>query len=286
MKASLLQILACPVCGRPLEFEGTNSENRIVKGILSCSNGHLYQVKEEIPILKDPKLSGKEFVWKVEFPNLVKYEKIRKQYASFLSEEQREADRALIHALAKAVSKERLVLDVASGMGSLLLVLSQELEKDTDVVGTDVDEKPLRGAKLKLKDQKSYDKVSLCVMDCKHLALEPGKLPCVTSNFGLDNIPETKKAFEEVSRVLMPEGCLALTTVWLKEDSKSLALAEKYDVAAIATENRLVQMLEETSFKLDSVKVYYSGKWPHNPMDLIPVEGDWFAHALVVTRKK
>lgn len=286
MKNSLLEILSCPVCQKSLEFEGTSSDDRLVRGLLRCLNSHLYQVKDEIPILKDPKLSEKEFVWKIEFPNLEKYDGIRKEYASYLSEEQKEADRALIDEMAKTVSKERLLLDVASGMGTLLLVLSQQLEKGKNVLGTDIDGKPLRGAKLKLEEQKSYSQVSLCVMDGKYLAVKPQKLSCVTSYFGLDNIPETKKTFQEVSRVLMPKGRLVSANLWFKEGSKSLALAEKLGFGAIATENRLTKTLEETGFELDSAEKFYSGKWHYNPMDRLPLEGDWFAHALILAHKK
>jgi uncharacterized protein YbaR (Trm112 family)/SAM-dependent methyltransferase len=285
MNISLLEILACPVCYSSLDFEGTSSNDRLTKGFLRCPKGHLYQVKDEIPIIKDPKMSCGEFVWKVEFSNLQRYEDIQKQYLSYFSEEQKEADEALMNELAGKASEESLVLDVGSGMGRLLLVLSKHVEKETSVLGTDVDEKPLRGAKLKLEKQKSYDKVSLCVMDGKHLAIKSQKLSCMTSFFGFDNIPDSKKAFIEASRVLIPKGRLVLATLWLKEGSKSLSLAERHGYGALATENRLIEVLEETGFKLDSAKIFYSGKWPHNPMDRIPVQGDWFAHALVLTQK-
>jgi hypothetical protein len=153
------------------------------------------------------------------------------------------------------------------------------------VLGTDVDEKPLRGAKLKLEEQESYGKVSLCVMDGKHVAVKSGKLSCVTSFFGFDNIPDCEKALIEASRVLMPEGRLVLAVLWLKEGSESLALAQKHGYGALATEDRLVEVLGKTGFKLDSAKVFYSGKWPYNPMDRIPVQGGWFAHTLVVAHK-
>ena len=123
-------------------------------------------------------------------------------------------------------------------------------------------------------------------MDGKHLAVKPQKLPCVTSYFGLDNIPETKKAFQEVSRVLMPKGRLVLATLWLKEGSRSLVLAERLGFGAIATEDRLTRTLEETGFKIDSAEKFYSGKWPYNPMDRLPLEGDWYAHVLVLAHKK
>lgn len=285
MKISLAELLACPVCYDSLSFEGTSSIDRLLKGFLRCPRGHLYQVKDEIPILKDPKLSQGEFVWKVEFPNLQKYDDVRRRYASYISREQKEADRALMNKLVEEVSTEELVLDVASGMGRLLLTSSQQLKEKINLIGTDVDEKPLRGAKVKLTNQKGYSKVSLCVMDGKHLALKSQKFSCVTSYFGLDNIPDTNKAFREVSRVLKPRGRLIFATLWLKEGSKSLSIAEKLGFEAITTESRLVRTLEDTGFEFKSTEVFYSGKWARNPMDRIPIEGDWFAHTLVTAQK-
>jgi ubiquinone/menaquinone biosynthesis C-methylase UbiE len=270
----------------PLKFGGTSSDTRLVKGVLNCANGHLYQVKDEIPILKDAKLSEKEFVWKVEFPNIDEYNKLRKKYASYLSEKLREVDEAMINAMVARCSKEKFLLDVASGMGSLLTVLAQQLGEGQNVLGTDVDEKPLRGAKFKLEEQKCYNQVSLCVMDAKHLAVESQKIPCVTSFFGLDNIREVRQAFQEVSRVLTPNGRLIMATLWLEENSRSLALAEKLNVGGIATEDRLAKMLEETMFEIDTVERFHSGKWGYNPMDALPIEGDWFAHTLVRAHKK
>lgn len=286
MKTSLLEMLACPICQKSLEFEGTSSDDRLLRGLLRCLNDHFYPVKDQIPILKDPKLSKKEFVWKVEFLNIEEYEKIREEYTSYLSEEQRKADRTLVDEMVKTVSRERLLLDVASGMGTFLLVLSHHLRKGNNALGTDVDEKPLRGTKLKLEAQKSYSHVSLCVMDGKHLAIKPQKLSCVASYMGLDNIPETKKALKEANRVLMSKGRLVLATLWLERGSKSLGLAEKLGFGAIATKHRLARMMEETGFKLESAESFFSGKWPYNPMDRLPLEGDWFEHALVLAHKK
>ncbi|MDH5449770.1 MAG: class I SAM-dependent methyltransferase [Candidatus Bathyarchaeota archaeon] len=286
MKTSLLEILACPVCQNSLQFEGTMSTDRFVKGNLHCVARHFYQVKDEIPVLKDPQISTNGFVWKVKFPNIEKYDTMRKQYASYLSEEQRKADKELMQAVVQNVSKEGLILDVASGMGRLLSVLSQHLGKKVNLLGTDIDETPLRGAKLKLAQQRSYTQTSLSVMDGKHLAFKPQKICSVTSFFGLDNIPEPKKAFQEVYRVLRPEGRLVLATLWLKEGSKSLAMAQKLDYGGIPTKNRLTRMLETTGFELDSTEIFYSGEWPHNPMDQLPLEGDWFAHSFVLAHKK
>ncbi len=111
------QILECPVCHGSLQFEGTKSKDRLGEGFLFCRNGHLYQVKDEIPLIEDPKLSRDEFVWKVEFPNLQRYDEIQRQYWSYLCEELKEADNALLNELAEGVSDEKIVLDNVSGMG-------------------------------------------------------------------------------------------------------------------------------------------------------------------------
>ena len=286
MKASLLEILACPTCQNALRFEGIMSTDRFVKGNFHCADRHFYQVKDEIPVLRDPQKSTNGFVWKVKFPNIEKYEMIRKQYASYLSEEQRKADKELIQTVVQKVPKEGLILDVASGMGRLLSVLSQHLGKKADLLGTDIDETPLRGAKLKLAQQRSYTQTSLSVMDAKHLAIKPQKIRCVISFFGLDNIPDPKKAFQEMYRVLRPDGRLVLATLWLKEGSKSLAIAQKLGYGGIPTKTKLTHMLETTGFELDSTEIFYSGEWPYNPMDQLPLEGDWFAHSFVLAHKK
>lgn len=286
MHALLLKKLVCPVCHTSFEFEGTKLGARLVKGFLRCSGGHLYQVKDEIPIVKDPKMSQGEFSWKVEFPNLQKYDEVQQKYESYLSEEQNEADKLLLSELVRNCSNKELVIDVASGMGRLLLALSKSLQEEATVIGTDVDETPLRGAKLKLIDQKSYNRVSLCVMDGKHLAVASEEIPSITSFFGFDNIPDCRKAFREAHRILNPNGRLAFATLWMKKSSKSLALAESHGHGVTGTESRLKNVLEETGFTFDSAETFYSGCWPHNPMDRIPIEGDWFAHVLILAHKK
>ena len=243
-------------------------------------------MKDEIPIIKDPKISQGEFTWEVKFPNLQRYDEIQQKYRSYISEEQSKADKSLINELAREVSDEELVVDIGSGMGNLLRGLADQPHRKASLMGTDVDETPLRGAKIKLEEQKSYRNVSLCVMDGKHLAIKTQKLACITSFFGFDNIPDSAEAIREANRVLIPNGRLAFATMWLKKDSKSMSLAESLGYGAIATEDRLKEALEKTGFKFYSAETFYSGKWPHNPMDRIPVEGDWFAHVMVLARRK
>ncbi|MGB9778326.1 MAG: class I SAM-dependent methyltransferase [Candidatus Bathyarchaeales archaeon] len=290
MHKELLQFLACPICRASLTFDGKTADNRLVNGYLKCVRGHLYQVKEEMGLIKDAKLSAGEFEWKVDVADEGKYEEIRKQYNSYLSEDIKTALKRLMEKFVKCVSDscketDNRVLDVASGMGGFLLQLAEKSPDKSMLVGTDVSEKPLRGVMNKAKNIGVYQKISLIVTDAKHLAFKDKTLSTISSHFGFDNVPETVLALKESFRVLKPNGKVIFSSIWLRENSESIKIAEKYRVGQIASENRLKQVLEKTGFILDWVEEIYAGVWPYNPMDLLPVEGDEFSYVIVQIRK-
>ncbi|MEM2889628.1 MAG: class I SAM-dependent methyltransferase [Candidatus Bathyarchaeia archaeon] len=290
MHKELLKFLACPICRTSITFDGKTADNRFVNGYLKCVRGHLYQVKEEMGLIKDAKLSAGEFEWRVDVADESKYDEIQKQYNSYLNEDLRTALKKLMDILINSVIKScldtnNIVLDIASGMGRFVLQLAEKIPKDTIIIGTDVDEKPLRGAMNKAKKIGVYQKISLIVTDAKHLAFKDKALSTVSSHFGFDNVPETVLALKESFRVLKPDGKVIFSSVWLKEGSESIKIAEKYKVGQIASENRLKQTLKKTGFILDWFEEVYSGVWPYNPMDLLPVQGEEFSHVIVQIRK-
>jgi len=270
-------------------FDGEATDNCLFNGYLKCM-GDFYQVKEEIGLVKDAKLSAKEFEWKVDVTDERKYDEIQRKYASYLSDELKTALNNLTDKLVQSVldscrEVDYMVLDIASGMGRLILQLASKSLENIIVIGTDVSEKPLRGAMNKAKKGTVYQKLSLIVTDAKHLAFKKEALSTVSSYFGFDNIPETILALNEIFRVLKPNGKAIFSSIWLREDSKSIKLAEKYRVGQIASENRLKRSLEKIGFKLDWIKEIYSGVWPYNPMDLLPVQGDEFSYVIVQISK-
>lgn len=290
MHKELLRFLACPVCRTSLNFSGETSDNRLVNGYLKCDKGHLYQVKEEMGLIKDAKLSAKEFTWIVDVADESKYDEIQKQYNSYLSEDLRVASKKLMELLVNRVinSCKRVndvVLDIASGMGGFILQLAEKTPEDIVIIGTDVDEKPLRGAMNKARRANIYQKLSFIVTDAKHLAFKDDSLSTISSHFGFDNVPEMVLAFKESFRVLKPNGKIIFSSVWLREGSESMKIAEKYKVGQIASENRLKQALKKTDFILDWFEEVYSGVWPYNPMDLLPVQGEEFSYIIAQIRK-
>jgi ubiquinone/menaquinone biosynthesis C-methylase UbiE len=290
VRVELEELVACQSCGERMVFKGKRSPERFVSGYLSCANDHLFQVKEEIGLLKDAKLSADEFEWKVDVADEKKYDEIRRQYDSFLGEERRDALEKLrgvmIQKIAKSsVESDRVVLDVASGMGTFILPLAAKSEEDLRIIGTDVDEKPLRGALNKARKAGVYGKMSLVVTDAKHLAFRTGALGCVSSFFGFDNVPHASVALKEAARVLCRGGKVVFCSLWYEERSKSVGLADAHGVGELANESRMKKVLDSAGFVLQDLNVVYSGVWPHNPMDLLPVEGDRYEHVVIEATK-
>ena len=290
MHVELEELLACPSCGERMVFKGQKSEERFISGYFACAKGHLFQVKEEVGLLKEAKLSADEFEWKVDVADEKKYDEIRKRYDSFLGEERKAAmekprDLMVQKLLKLGVESDCRVLDVASGMGTFILPLAAKGDSILRIIGTDVDEKPLRGALNKAKKAGIYEKISLVVTDAKHLAFGSGVLANVSSYFGFDNVPRASLALKEAARVLRSGGRVVFCSLWYEENSKSVELADKHGVGELASESRMRKVLDDAGFVLDSVDVVYSGVWPYNPMDLLPVEGERYQHVVVEATK-
>ena len=264
--------------------------NRHVSGYFKCPSGHVFQVKEQIGLLKDAGLSEKEFEWKVNVADEKKYLEVRRQYDSYLRDDQKAATREMMEKLADYVTcssfqSDNVVLDVASGMGTFLLPLLDKCSADSVVVGTDIDERLLRGLMNRSLKAGTYDRLSLVVTDAKHLCFKNAVFSTVSSFFGFDNVPETVLALRECARVLRAGGQTFFVSIWYREGSESMRLAEEHNYGQIASEGRLKDALAKSGLMLDEVEEAYSGLWPYNPMDLLPVEGDEYTHVIVSARK-
>ena len=64
-----------------------------------------------------------------------------------------------------------------------------------------------------------------------------------------------------------------------------MRIAEEQHIEQIASETRLKDALSEAGLILEEAEEEYSGLWPCNPMDMLPVEGDEYSHVIVSARK-
>jgi uncharacterized protein YbaR (Trm112 family) len=159
----VFRFLACPICRAPLTFEGNKTDNRFVRGHFSCRNRHMYQVKEEIGLFKDAKTSANEFKWEVDVADEKRYDEIRRQYDSYFRKDQRAAMQKMTEQLVSTVARsseesDDVVLDVATGMGAFIVPFAEKSSNDTLIIGTDIDEKPLRGTMKKARKTLVFQK--------------------------------------------------------------------------------------------------------------------------------
>lgn len=211
MHQQLAKLLACPVCSDSLTYKGTISDKRYINGHFKCPSGHVFQVKEQMGLLKDAKQSEKEFEWKVNVADEQKYLEVKQEYESYLRNDQKAANHQIIQKLADNVNRSSLttdsiVLDIASGMGTFLLPLIDKMPAHSTAIGTDIDEKPLRGLMNRAVKAATYEKLTLIATDAKRLSFKKATFSTVSSFFGFDNIHETLQALRECTRILRPNG--------------------------------------------------------------------------------
>ncbi len=167
MRLELEGLISCPICRQRMFFKGEKSKERFVHGHFKCANGHFYQVKREIGLLKDAMSSANEFEWRIDVADEKRYDQVREQYDLLLGEERKTALNRMREAMVRIIMRssaksDHPVLDVATGLGTFILPLARESEGDLHIVGTDVDEKPLRGTLAKAMRTGVYGKIVVC----------------------------------------------------------------------------------------------------------------------------
>lgn len=293
MKERLLSILACPVCHEPVAFEGTTLDGRLQEGILRCQGcQRRYQVLDQMAILKERELSAHEWQWQVDVSDLEEFEALRKTYDDALPADVRAARAAIIEDVLDAIVPDsEIVLDIATGQGGLFRPLAervtrgQRADSAADCLASDVDERVLRGTQRKVRQEDHGEAASFVVCDAKHLALQDDTVDAVVSFHGFANVPDGPAALKEASRVLRAGGLLVFSTLLLREDQPSFQMAAERGYADLLSEQRLIRALEGAGLRLGSEQVFVSGPWKECPYDLLPLAGDWFAHAVFTAHK-
>ncbi len=99
------------------------------------------------------------------------------------------------------------VLDLATGTGDLMLMLSQHCQ---EVVGLDPSSGMLSLAERKLKQAGLEEKTELVFGDAQDLPFEDNSFDGITMAFGIRNVPNRALALKEMARVLKPGARVAI----------------------------------------------------------------------------
>ncbi len=285
MKEELIDILACPICHRDLEFHGSKANDRLQEGYLTCIQcSQSFQICDQIP---DFRITARLELTEKKVLELLDIEwlKERTTYPQALPVEIKEAYELERKHICSKVKGYSPILDIATGVGSLLRRMADTLS-GSQLVGTNIDENMLKRAQQVLREQNLYQRTSLLLCDAKRLPLHSSLVPCVVSYGGLSNIPNAVEALLEAKRVLSPGGVIVFSTAFLNEESRSLECAKRLGVADLVSKKLLRKLLDEAGLKLVSTEDIYSGIWPGYSKDLLPFKGDRFSETLIVATRK
>jgi len=104
------------------------------------------------------------------------------------------------------VSKEDVVLDVATGTGDVAFNLAPSVQH---VTGLDIASEMIKIANQK-KDKKKFNNINFLVGDGENLPFDDNSFDVMTISFGFRNIANQEKALSEFNRVLKDNGKLLI----------------------------------------------------------------------------
>ncbi len=98
------------------------------------------------------------------------------------------------------------VLDVATGTGDVILSLFEKNRNVFQAVGVDMSEKMLDIGRRKMRENHLEKVVELRLGDATQLPFDDEEFDVVTIAFGIRNVYDVDRAFQEMRRVLKPGG--------------------------------------------------------------------------------
>ncbi|MEN8194562.1 MAG: arsenite methyltransferase [Bacteroidota bacterium] len=155
------------------------------------------------------------------------------------------------------IKKGDRVVDLGSGAGNDAFVARALVGDEGKVIGIDFTEEMIRKANwnnLKV----GFNNVEFKLGEIEKLPLEENSLDVVISNCVLNLVPDKKKAFSEIYRVLNKNGHFCVSDIVLKGElpEKLKASAEMYAgcVAGAVQQEDYLKIIKETGFENLEIK--------------------------------
>ncbi len=104
-------------------------------------------------------------------------------------------------------NQSKKVLDIGTGVGNFIFLLTQALKDYDEIIGIDTSERAVEIAKSYFPDNK---KVKFVVMNGQHIEYPTGYFDVVCLSNSLHHLKDAKSIFIEMERVLKPQGLLLI----------------------------------------------------------------------------
>ena len=155
------------------------------------------------------------------------------------------------------IKKGDVVVDLGSGAGNDVFVSRALTGDEGKVIGIDMTQEMIDKARLN-NSKLGYKNVEFYLGEIESMPLENSVADVVVSNCVLNLVPNKKKAFAEIYRILKPQGHFCVSDIVIKGELpanlKKSAMMYAGCVAGAIQQDEYLQIIEETGFKNTEIK--------------------------------
>jgi len=155
------------------------------------------------------------------------------------------------------ISTGDTVVDLGSGAGNDVFVARSMVGEKGRVIGIDMTQEMIEQAKANNK-KLGFDNVEFRLGEIDNLPLDEYSTDVVVSNCVLNLVPDKKKAFSEVNRILKPGGHFCISDIVLKGElpEKLQKSAEMYAgcVAGALQQEKYLEIIKQAGFSGIEIK--------------------------------
>ncbi|HCS78921.1 TPA: hypothetical protein DIV55_04230 [Patescibacteria group bacterium] len=181
------------------------------------------------------------------------------------------------------------VLDIGSGSGTDLLIAAQLVGSKGKVVGVDITDAMIEKSQKAIKESGTSN-VSVVKVDGEKLPFAKNTFDVVISNGVINLIPDKKRAFKEIFRVLKSGGVLSIADIVLgepiSEESRQNPTLWAECVVGASLESLYVDMIQKAGFSgveiIDTLD-YFAKSLSRNTRD---VAKEYQAHSVILKAVK
>lgn len=165
------------------------------------------------------------------------------------------------------------VLDLGSGGGFDCFLAAQKVGKTGMVIGVDMTEEMLLKARENAK-KGGYENVEFRSGEIENLPVDDSAVDAVISNCVINLVPDKRKAFGEIFRVLKQGGRFMISDIVLEKELPEMVKnsAEAYAacVSGAINEKEYIKIIEDTGFKHVKImdKTLFPVEYMFNDMEI------------------
>lgn len=163
------------------------------------------------------------------------------------------------------IKEGETILDLGSGAGNDVFVARSLVGEKGKVIGIDMTEEMINKAKENL-NKLGYENIDFRVGDIENLPVTDEEVDVIISNCVLNLVPDKRKAFAEMIRVLKPGGRFCVSDIVLNGElpKKLKSVAELYAgcVSGASEKNEYLNLLKNVGFvdvEIKKDQQYYLG---------------------------